>query len=65
MTLYQWFVFFLFIQIVHFRNLEIINEEILEAAIPVIMPLYWKIIGRPTWWTLCYLYQSLTLLCFR
>jgi signal peptidase I len=57
MTLYQWFVFFLLIQIVHFlgtwKLYEAAGRKKWEAAIPVYNAIVlMKIINRPTWWTI-------------
>ena len=57
MTLTQWFIFFLIVQLVHFagtwRLYEIAGRKRWEAAIPVYNSIVlMKIIGRPTWWTI-------------
>ncbi|MFM9826588.1 signal peptidase I [Flavobacterium sp.] len=57
MTLYQWFVFFLIIQVIHFlgtwKLYEAAGKKKWQAAIPVYNSIVlMKIIGRPTWWTL-------------
>ncbi|MEW5676208.1 signal peptidase I [Flavobacterium enshiense] len=56
MTLLQWFIFFLIIQIVHFAGTwklyEKAGRKSWEAAIPVYNSIVlMKIIDRPTWWT--------------
>ncbi|MES2240059.1 MAG: signal peptidase I [Bacteroidota bacterium] len=69
MTLYQWFVFFLFIQIVHFlgtwKLYEAAGRKKWEAAIPVYNAIVlMKIIGRPTWWTLLLFIPIINLIMF-
>ena len=56
MTLFQWFVFFLALQIVHYlgtwKLYEKAGRKSWEAAIPVYNAIVlMKIINRPTWWT--------------
>lgn len=56
MTVYQWFVFFLLVQIIHFlgtwKIYEAAGRKRWEAAVPVYNAIVlMKIIGRPTWWT--------------
>ncbi|MFA9191834.1 signal peptidase I [Flavobacterium sp. FZUC8N2.13] len=69
MTLYQWFVFFLFIQIVHFlgtwKLYEAAGRKKWEAAIPVYNAIVlMKIISRPTWWTLLLFIPIINLIMF-
>ncbi|MBE0391028.1 signal peptidase I [Flavobacterium sp. PL002] len=69
MTLYQWFVFFLLIQIVHFlgtwKLYEAAGRKRWEAAIPVYNAIVlMKIIGRPTWWTLLLFIPIINLIMF-
>lgn len=69
MTLYQWFVFFLFIQVVHFlgtwKLYEAAGRKRWEAAIPVYNSIVlMKIIGRPTWWTLLLFIPIINLIMF-
>ena len=69
MTLYQWFVFFLFIQIVHFLGTWKLyiaaGRKAWEAAIPVYNAIVlMKIIGRPTWWTLLLFIPIINLIMF-
>ena len=57
MSLYQWFVFFLIIQILHglgtWKLYEKAGRKSWEAFIPVYNSIVlMKIINRPTWWTL-------------
>ena len=57
MTLYQWFIFFLIIQVVHFistwKLYQKAGRKSWEAAIPVYNSIVlMKIINRPTWWTI-------------
>ncbi|WP_413999176.1 signal peptidase I [Flavobacterium sp. W1B] len=69
MTLYQWFVFFLLIQIVHFlgtwKLYEAAGRKRWQAAIPVYNSIVlMKIIGRPTWWTLLLFIPIINLIMF-
>ncbi|MFV5703720.1 signal peptidase I [Flavobacterium sp. XS2P12] len=69
MTLYQWFVFFLIIQVVHFlgtwKLYEIAGRKRWEAAIPVYNAIVlMKIIGRPTWWTILLFIPIINLIMF-
>lgn len=69
MTLYQWFVFFLFIQIVHFlgtwKLYVAAGRKSWEAAIPVYNAIIlMKIISRPTWWTLLLFIPIINLIMF-
>ncbi|MEO8236156.1 MAG: signal peptidase I [Flavobacterium sp.] len=56
MTILQWFIFFLILQIVHYlgtwKLYEKAGRKSWEAAIPVYNAIVlMKIINRPTWWT--------------
>ncbi|MGM8361260.1 signal peptidase I [Flavobacterium sp. ARAG 55.4] len=69
MTLYQWFVFFLFVQVIHFlgtwKLYEAAGRKKWEAAIPVYNAIVlMKIIGRPTWWTLLLFIPIINLIMF-
>ena len=69
MTLYQWFVFFLLVQIVHFlgtwKLYESAGRKKWEAAIPVYNAIVlMKIIGRPTWWTILLFIPIINLILF-
>ena len=69
MTLIQWFVFFLFIQIVHFvatwKMYEATGRNKWEAAVPVYNAIIlMKIIGRPTWWTILLFIPIINLIMF-
>lgn len=69
MTLYQWFVFFLLIQIVHFlgtwKLYESAGRKRWEAAIPVYNAIVlMKIIGRPGWWTILLFIPIINLIMF-
>jgi signal peptidase I len=69
MSIYQWFVFFLFVQIVHFlgtwKLYEAAGRKRCEAAIPVYNAIVlMKIIGRPTWWTLLLFIPIINLIMF-
>ena len=69
MTLYQWFIFFLVVQIVHFlgtwKLYEASGRKRWEAAIPVYNAIVlMKIIGRPTWWTILLFIPIINLIIF-
>ncbi|MBF2708297.1 signal peptidase I [Flavobacterium soyangense] len=69
MTLYQWFVFFLIVQVIHFlgtwKLYEAAGRKRWEAAIPVYNSIVlMKIIGRPTWWTLLLFIPIINLIMF-
>jgi len=69
MTLYQWFVFFLAVQVIHFlgtwKIYESAGRKRWEAAIPVYNAIVlMKIIGRPTWWTLLLFIPIINLIMF-
>lgn len=69
MTLYQWFLFFLIVQVIHFlgtwKLYEAAGRKKWEAAIPVYNSIIlMKIIGRPTWWTLLLFIPIINLIMF-
>ena len=69
MTVYQWFVFFLIAQVIHFlgtwKLYEAAGRKRWEAAIPVYNAIIlMKIIGRPTWWTLLLFIPIINLIMF-
>ena len=69
MSVYQWFVFFLIVQIVHFlgtwKLYEAAGRKRWEAAIPVYNAIVlMKIIGRPTWWTILLFLPIINLIVF-
>lgn len=69
MTLVQWFVFFLLVQIVHFlgtwKLYEAAARKRWEAAIPVYNAIIlMKIIGRPAWWTILLFIPIINLIIF-
>jgi signal peptidase I len=69
MTLYQWFVFFLVVQVVHFlgtwKLYKSSGRKYWEAAIPVYNAIVlMKIIGRPTWWTILLFIPIINLIMF-
>nr|WP_315145564.1 signal peptidase I [uncultured Flavobacterium sp.] len=69
MTAYQWFVFFLLVQIIHFlgtwKLYEAAGRKKWEAAVPVYNAIVlMKIIGRPTWWTLLLFIPIINLIMF-
>lgn len=69
MTLYQWFVFFLIIQVIHFlgtwKLYESAGRKRWQAAIPIYNAIVlMKIIGRPTWWTVLLFIPIINLIMF-
>jgi len=69
MTLYQWFLFFLIIQVVHFigtwKLYEKAGRKSWEAAIPVYNAIVlMKIINRPAWWTILLFIPIINLIMF-
>jgi signal peptidase I len=69
MSIYQWFVFFLLVQIIHFlgtwKLYEAAGRKRWEAGIPVYNAIVlMKIIGRPTWWTLLLFIPIINLIMF-
>ena len=69
MSAYQWFVFFLLIQIVHFlgtwKLYKSAGRKSWEAAIPVYNAIVlMKIIKRPTWWTVLLFLPIINLIIF-
>ena len=69
MTLYQWFIFFLVIQIVHYigtwKLYEKAGRKSWEAAIPVYNAMVlMKIINRPSWWTILLFIPIVNLIMF-
>jgi len=69
MTLYQWLLFFLIVQIVHFigtwKLYEAAGRKRWEALIPVYNAIIlMKIINRPTWWTILLFVPIINLIMF-
>ena len=69
MTLIQWFVFFLVVQVIHFAGTwklyENAGRKRWEAAIPVYNAIVlMKIINRPTWWTILLFIPVVNLIMF-
>jgi len=69
MTLSQWFIFVLLLQVVHFigtwKLYVSAGRKSWEAAIPVYNAIIlMKIIGRPTWWTLLLFIPIINLILF-
>jgi signal peptidase I len=69
MTLIQWFVFFLIVQVIHFAGTwklyENAGRKRWEAAIPVYNAIVlMKIINRPTWWTILLFVPVVNLIMF-
>ena len=69
MTLSQWFIFFLLVQVVHFigtwKLYVSASRKSWEAAIPVYNAIVLlKIIGKPTWWTILLFIPIINLIMF-
>ena len=69
MTLYQWLVFFLIVQVIHFMGTwklyEATGRKRWEALIPVYNAIVlMKIINRPTWWTILLFLPIINLIMF-
>ena len=69
MTLSQWFIFFLLVQVVHFigtwKLYVSAGRKAWEAAIPVYNAIVlFKIIDRPTWWTILLFLPIINLILF-
>ena len=69
MSLYQWFVFFLLVQIIHFlgtwKLYVAAGRKAWEAGIPIYnCIILMKIINRPTWWTVLLFLPVVNLIMF-
>ena len=69
MTLTQWFIFFLIVQVVHFAGTwklyEAAGRKSWEAAVPVYNAIVlMQIINRPTWWTVLLFIPIVNLIMF-
>ena len=69
MTIYQWFVFFLIVQLIHglgtWKLYEKAGRKSWEAFIPIYNSIIlMKIINRPTWWTLLLFIPVINLIMF-
>ena len=69
MTLLQWFIFFLIIQVIHFvgtwKLYEAAGRKRWEAMVPVYNAIVlMKIINRPTWWTILLFIPVINLIMF-
>ncbi len=69
MTLIEWFVFFLIIQVVHFagtwRLYEAAGRKRWEAAVPIYNAIVlMQIINRPRWWTILLFIPIINLIMF-
>ena len=69
MTAYQWFVFFLIVQLIHglgtWKLYEKAGRKSWEAFIPVYNSIVlMKIINRPTWWTFLLFLPVINLMMF-
>jgi len=69
MSIYQWFIFFLVVQIVHYlgtwKLYEKAGRKSWEAGIPIYNSIVlMKIIDRPTWWTFLLFIPIINLIMF-
>ena len=69
MTLSQWFIFFLLVQIIHglgtWKLYQKAGRKSWEAFIPVYNSIIlMKIINRPTWWTILLFIPVINILMF-
>jgi signal peptidase I len=69
MNIYQWFIFFLGVQIIHFlgtwKLYEKAGRKSWEAGIPIYNSIVlMKIINRPTWWTVLLFIPIINLIMF-
>ncbi len=69
MTLLQWFIFFLIIQVIHFFGTWKLYKKAGRKAWEALMPVYnaivlMKIINRPIWWTILLFIPVVNLLMF-
>ena len=69
MTLFQWLIFFLIVQVVHFAGTwklyEAAGRKRWEALVPVYNAIIlMKIINRPTWWTILLFIPVINLIMF-
>ena len=69
MTITQWFIFFLIVQVVHFAGTwklyEAAGRRRWEAAVPIYNAIVlMKIINRPTWWTILLFVPVVNLIMF-
>lgn len=69
MTLLQWFIFFLILQVIHcigtWKIYEAANRKRWEAAVPIYNAIVlMKIINRPSWWTILLFIPVVNLIMF-
>jgi signal peptidase I len=69
MSLYQWFIFFLIVQLIHGLGTWKLYEKAGRKSWEAFIPLYnsivlMKIINRPTWWTLLLFIPVINLIMF-
>jgi signal peptidase I len=69
MSIYQWFIFFLGVQVIHFlgtwKLYEKAGRKSWEAGIPIYNSIVlMKIINRPTWWTVLLFIPIINLIMF-
>ena len=69
MNIYQWFIFFLGVQLIHFlgtwKLYEKAGRKSWEAGIPIYNAIVlMKIINRPTWWTILLFIPIINLIMF-
>lgn len=69
MSIFQWFIFFLVVQIIHGLGTWKLYEKAGKKAIEAFIPVYnsiilMKIINRPTWWTVLLFVPVINLIMF-
>ncbi|MCC4214572.1 signal peptidase I [Leeuwenhoekiella parthenopeia] len=69
MTLMQWFIFFLLVQVIHFLGTWKLYKKAGRQAWEALIPVYnavilMKIIGRPWWWTILLFIPIVNLIMF-
>lgn len=69
MTIFQWFIFFLFIQVIHFLGTWKLYQKAGRQAWEAIVPVYnavvlMKIINRPRWWVILLFIPIVNLIMF-
>ena len=69
MTMMQWFLFFLLVQVIHFLGTWKLYKKAGRQAWEAIVPVYnaivlMQIIGRPKWWTILLFIPIVNLIMF-
>ena len=69
MTMMQWFLFFLLVQVIHFLGTWKLYKKAGRQAWEAIVPIYnavilMRIIGRPWWWTILLFIPIVNLIMF-